>query len=363
MAHPYVTIDLQKIEHNTRTIVNLCRAHGITVTGVTKGTCGHPDVAKAILRGGVVGLGESQLENIQRLKSAGVETSYLLLRLPALGEVDDVVTLADVSLNSELGVLAALSQAAGRRQRVHDVIVMVDLGDLREGVWPADLPAFLQEALQFPGVRVIGVGTNLACFSGVMPNANNMQRFVDLVGEIEGAGITLHVVSGANSSGLSLIAAGRMPPRINHARIGEALLLGRETMHRQAWPDTFQDAFVLHGEILELKKKPSAPLGERSEDAFGHLNVFANHGIIDRALVNVGREEVTVEGIVPCDQRLTILGASSSYLVVDVTAAAGCYQVGSEMTFFLNYAALLTVMTSVYIEKRSMDGRRMSAAR
>jgi predicted amino acid racemase len=232
---------------------------------------------------------------------------------------------------------------------------MVDLGDLREGLWPDEVIPFIREALHFPGIRIVGLGTNLACFAGVVPSVDNMQRLVEVADEVECAlDFRFEWLSGVNSSGLNLIASRQMPPRINHARIGEAILLGRETTHRQPWPGTMQDAFVLHAEILELKQKPSLPVGERSEDAFGHLTNFANHGVRLRALVNVGREEVTIEGITPHDQRLTILGASSSYLVMDMTAAAGDYHVGDELTFSLNYGALLTAMTSEFVQKRPL---------
>ncbi len=350
MTHPYVSIDLDKIEYNARTIANLCRVYGLTVTGVTKCTCGHPEVAKAMMRGGVSSIGESQLQNVYRLRSAGVRASYMLLRLPSLSEVAAVVDVIDVSLNSELAVLAALSQAAQRRGQVHHVIIMVDLGDLREGVWPSDLVPFVREALRLPGIGIAGIGTNLACFSGVIPSEDNMQQLAALAGEIEQTfGLTLKWISGANSSGLNLIAAERMPVRVNHARIGEAILLGRETTHRQPWPDTFQDAFVLHAEVLELKQKPSVPVGARSENAFGHLTAFTNHSLMTRALVNVGREEVDIAGITPRDSRLTILGASSGYLVMNVTGATNYYRVSNELTFSLNYGALLTAMASEYM--------------
>jgi predicted amino acid racemase len=198
------------------------------------------------------------------------------------------------------------------------------------------------------------LGTNLACFGGVMPSEENMRRLTELAGAVERHfGLRLDRISGANSSGLNLIAAGRMPSRVNQARIGEAILLGRETTHRQPWPDAFQDAFSLHAEILELKRKPSAPLGERSEDAFGHLTAFENHGEIQRALVNIGREEITIEGLAPHDARLKILGASSSYLVVDTSAAGAGFKVGDELTFALNYGALLSAMTSEYVKKKT----------
>ena len=353
MSHPYVTIDLEKIEHNARTIVELCSAHGLAVVGVTKCTCGHPEIAKAMARGGVAAIGESQLENIQRIKAAAVEPPCMLLRLPSPSEVNEVVECVDVSLNSELAVLAALSRAAQHRGRIHDVIIMVDLGDLREGLWPSEIIPFMGEALRLPGIRIAGLGTNLACFGGVIPSEDNMLRLARLADSVEQTfGFKLRWISGVNSSGLDLIAAGRMPPRINQARIGEAILLGRETTRRRAWPGTFQDAFALHAEILELKRKPSAPIGKRTEDAFGHLSSFENHGDIEHALVNIGREEVSIEGMTPHDARLKILGASSSYLVLDMSRAAGIFKVGDELTFSLNYGALLTAMTSEYVKKR-----------
>jgi predicted amino acid racemase len=357
VQHPYLTIDLDKIEHNARTIVGLCKQHGIEVTGVTKVTCGNPDVARAMLRGGVSSIGESHLENIHRLKAAGVSTSYMLLQIPALSGVDEVVEAVDVSLNSELAVLEALSRVARRHGRVHDVILMVDLGDLREGIWPEELVPFVREALRFPGIRIKGLGTNLACFGAVAPSGGNMKQLVELACEIEQTfDLVLDWVSGANSSGLELIAWGRMPKRVNHARIGEGILLGRETIHRKPWPGTFQDAFVLHAEILELRKKPSVPVGERCEDAFGKLPAFEDRGDVMRALLNVGREDVDVDGIAAIDPRIMILGGSSDYLVIDVTGAAGGVHVGDELIFSLKYGALLAAMTSEYVKKRPVRG-------
>jgi predicted amino acid racemase len=363
VAGPYLTIDLDKIERNARAIVALCRQHGIEVTGVTKCVRGLPEVADAMLRGGVASIGESRLENIRRLRDAGLAAPLMQLRLPSLSNVEEVVRYADVSLNSELSVLAALSEAAVHQGRVHDAIVMVDLGDLREGVWPDDVVPFVRETLRLPGIRLVGLGTNLACFGGVVPTEDNMTRLVELAEEVEsGFGLALRWISGANSSGLDLIASGRMPKRVNHARLGESILLGRETVHRRPWPGTAQDAFVLYAEVLELKTKPSAPLGERSEDAFGGLPAFAERGKGPRALLNVGREDIDAEGLTPHDQGLAILGATSGYLAVDVSAAANSIRVGDELAFSLNYGALLAAMTSEYVKKRPMRAGKLVAA-
>jgi predicted amino acid racemase len=353
VSGPYLTIDLDKIEQNARAVVSLCAEHGIAVTGVTKGVSGCPEIATVMLRGGVISIGDSRMENIHRLARAGVTAAPMLLRVPALSAAEDVVKSVGVSLNSELTVLSALSRAAGRAGLTHDVIVMVDLGDLREGIWPDALIDFVGDAVQLSNIRLRGIGTNLACFSGVVPTEDNMKLLISLAEEIEQTfGIALDWISGLNSSALELIASGHMPKRINHARIGEAILLGRETIHREPWPGTSQDAFTLSAEILEWKIKPSVPIGTRGEDAFGKYPVFEDKGERTRALLNIGREDVDIAGLVPLDPGLTILGASSGYLVIDAGDIADEKQVGDEIAFSVNYGALLAAMTSEYVEKR-----------
>ncbi len=357
MARPHLDIDLDKIEHNARAIVALCRQHGIEVVGVTKGVCGQPEVARAMLRGGVAAIGDSRLEHVQRMRAAGVEASYHLLRVAGLSDVDDVVAAVDVSLESELCVLEALSAAAARAGCVHAVVVMVELGDLREGVMPGDLVPFVRAARALPAIQLAGIGTNLSCLAGVVPTVENMTRLVALGREVErGAGLRLRWISGINSSGLELLAAGRMPPAVNQARIGEGILLGRESTHRRPWPGTHQDAFVLHAEVLELKRKPSVPIGELAEDAFGQRRTFADRGEILQALLDVGREDVGPDGLVPLDPGLVVLGASSNYLAVDVTHARRPLRVGDRVAFSPRYGALVAAMTSEYVDKRTHGG-------
>ena len=291
--------------------------------------------------------------------------------LAALGEDDpargDGVSAPEISTSggddvaagasSSASVVTALADAARRRGIGHDVIVMVDLGDLREGVWPDDLVSFVSEIVDLQGVRVSGLGTSLTCFGGVIPTEEKMQQLVALADGLESTfNLELDYLSGGSSSALPLIAAGKMPPRINHVRIGEAILLGVETAHRNPWPGTHQDAFVLYAEVIELKRKPSVPIGEVSQDAFGKRPVFEDRGLIDRAILNVGREDVDVDGIRPLDPGLRVLGATSGALIVDVSAARSTVRVGDLIGFSLNYAALLQAMDSQYVDKRPVSG-------
>lgn len=355
MGGRLLTVDLDKVEHNARTVVGLCAAHGIAVTGVTKGLAGDPAVAAAMLRAGVESIGESRLENLRRLRDGGIRAPVLLLRMPSLSHVVAAVELAGVSCNAEPLVIAGLGAAAGRQGRSHGVVVMVDLGDLREGVWPDRLVDVVRVVTSTPGVHLAGIGANLACFGGVVPTPANMARLVGLVEQVEGElGISVPRISAGNSSALGLVAAGQMPARVDHLRIGEAILLGRETIHRQPWPGTYQDAIVLEGEVLELSRKPSAPSGERGQDAMGRVPEFRDRGMVDHVLVNLGVVDTDVSGLTPLDPRLRVLGGSSDYLVLDATDAHGELAVGDRVGFTPGYGAMARAAASPYVEVRTV---------
>jgi ornithine racemase len=359
MAEPRVTIDLDIIERNARAVTEACARYGIGVFGVTKGTCGTPQVAAAMLRGGVIGIGESRFENIQRLRRSGLTCRILLLRGPPLSRVDETVTGADISLNSELAVIEALSHAAVRRSRVHEIILMVDLGDLREGIWPDDLLPTVAEILRLPGVRLVGLGTNLTCFGAVLPSERNMAQLAGCAASVESEfGVDLTYVSGGNSSSLPFLLEGRMPPGVNNLRIGESILQGgRDTFFDRPWEELDRSAFVLEGELLEVKLKPSVPIGESGVDAFGGHPVFVDRGERLRGILNLGREDVVVDALIPQAPGVEVLGASSDHLIVDVTDVPAPPRVGDLLGFHMGYAALLAAMTSEYVEKQLMFER------
>ena len=355
MPGPKITIDLQKIERNARAVVAACRKSGIEVFGVTKGTCGMPQVARAMLRGGVIGIGESRFENIRRLRDSGIDAPILLLRSPPLSRVEEVITSVDISLNSELAIIAELSRVAERMSRVHDIILMVDLGDLREGIWPDDLLPTVEQVMALRHVRIVGIGTNLTCFGAILPTEVNMGALIAHARSIEQRfGLQLRYVSGGNSSSLPLLISGKMPAGITNLRIGEAILQGgRDTFHDEPWRELDRDAFLLTGELLEVKTKPSMPIGRMGVDAFGKRPVFEDKGDRLRGILNIGREDVVVEGLLPANPGIAVLGASSDHLVVDLMDAAPL-KVGDRLGFHMSYGALLAAMTSEYVEKQPM---------
>ena len=355
MSGPVITVDLKKIEDNTRVIVDFCGEHDIDVIGVSKVTCGMPSVAKAMIEGGVKGIGESRIENINRLRASGINYPVTLLRIPPLSGVDEIVNSVDISLNSELIVIKELSRAADKRGKVHGVILMLDLGDLREGIWPDDLINIAAETVKLPGVRLAGLGTNLTCYGGVLPSDKNMQMLVDYAHKIEDSlDIKLDIISGGNSSSLDLVRQGKMPREINQLRIGEAIMLGRETAYGKIWPGTSFDAFTLEAELIEIKSKPSLPIGETGMDAFGSKPVFEDKGEMIRGILNIGREDVDTEGLTPLDSGLSIIGASSDHLLLNITETLEKPLLGDRIGFALNYGALLAGMTSAYVLKKPL---------
>jgi predicted amino acid racemase len=353
MSGPAVTIDLGRIERNAKAVVERCAASGIKVFGVTKGTCGMPQVARAMLRGGVVGIAESRFENIRRLRDSGISCPIMLLRSPPPARAEDVVRNVDVSLQSELAVMWEISRIAERLGRVHDVILMVDLGDLREGIWPSELLPTVEEVMQLRGVRIAGLGTNLTCFGAILPTEENLGQLLAHAYKVERiTGRRLEWVSGGNSSSLPLLLAGRMPEGVNNLRIGEAILQGgRDTFLEEPWSALDRDAFLLSGELLEVKLKPSLPIGRSGLDAFGQKPEFTDEGDRLRGIANIGREDVIVEGLQPINKGVRVLGASSDHLVLDLTDADPPLKVGDLIEFRMNYGALLAVMTSEYVEK------------
>lgn len=363
MPGPQVTIDLEKIESNTRTVAGWCAKSGIAIFGVTKGSCGMPQVARAMLRGGVVGLGESRLENIRRLREAGIEAPVMLLRSPPLSLIDEVIRTVDVSLNSELTVIRELSRVAERMGRVHDIILMIDLGDLREGIWPDDLIPTIEQILELPGIRIAGLGTNLTCFGAIVPTEVNLGQLTDLANTArQRFGLDFTYISGGNSSSLPLLLSGGMPKGINHLRIGEAILQGgRDTFLDKPEAELDRDVFLLSGELLEVKTKPSMPIGVSGVDAFGGRPVFKDIGERLRGIVNIGREDANIEGLLPVAPGVTVLGASSDHLILDVSEATPEPKVGDKVNFRMSYGALLAAMTSEYVEKVPMYDRHTSS--
>ncbi len=348
----YLEIELGKITENARHVAAVCAQRGIEVLGVTKGFSAIPRIVEAIIAGGVDKLADARLENIMSLRYLGFTQEMTLLRIPMLSSVNQVTAWTNCSLNSELSVIRALSDAAQSLGKRHNIVLMVDVGDLREGVLPSAAADTLRKILTMKGVYVSGIGTNMGCYGGILPTEKNLSMLSELAVDLQNiAGRHFEVVSGGGTSSLMLIHSGEMPGQINQLRVGEGILLGTDTTHNCNIPWLYQDAFLLHAEIVEIKSKPSIPYGEVGLDAFGRTPEFEDRGVRKRAIVSLGGQDVSVDGIVPMDEGINILGASSDHMILDVSDAGEKLRVGDEVCFRLNYHGLLRLCSSKYIKR------------
>lgn len=350
--YPCLEIDLARIAQNTNHVVKLCRRQGIEVLGVTKGFCALPEIVWAMHIGGIRHFADARVENLYQLRLNRINGPFTLLRLPSLSMVAEVIEVADVSINSEFEVIKALSSQALSMGKSHQVILMIDVGDLREGILPEQAIAVIRKALGHKGVSLRGIGTNMGCFGGVLPTQKNLGLLQDLGREIRARlGIELPIISGGGTSSLLLVENLTMPPDINQLRIGEGILLGTDTTNNRQIPYLDRDAFILKAEVIEIAEKPSIPMGEIGQDAFGQKPCFIDRGIRRRAILALGKQDVEITGLTPKDEQMTILGGSSDHLIVDITDSTAQIEIGSVVNFSVNYAALLSATTSPYISK------------
>lgn len=317
--YPLIEIHLDKIENNSRKVHEIFKQAGISIMAVTKGFSAEPRIAEAMLRGGAEFIADARIRNLKRL--AHLPGKKVLLRLPMKSEIEDVLSYCDYSLNSELDTLREIGKAASRRQMVHQVIIMVDLGDYREGIRYHKVEEFIKEAITIPGIRIKGFGVNLTCFGGVIPEQTTLLRLVDIAMRMrEKYDLDVEIISGGSSSSVYLIEEENgFPPGVNNLRLGEVILLGKETAFGEHFDGLEEDAFILKAQIIELKEKPSVPHGRIGRDAFGNIPRHEDRGIIQRAILALGKQDVDPSGIIPVNPKLSILGASSDHLILDVS--------------------------------------------
>ena len=353
---PTIEINLEAIADNTRQVVDRCQSQGIGIFGVTKASCGSPLVARAMLKNGVAGLGESRLDNVRRLRRGGITCPIMMLRIPSVAEVNDVVRLCDISLNSERLVVEALSEAAVQQGIVHDVIIMMEMGDRREGAEESEIPTLCNLAIKSPGLRLAGIGANFMCASGVLPSIPKLEKLCETAIEIESRfGIELDYVSGGNSSSLPLMLDEPLPDRINQLRVGASILRGENPLTGGTLDGLRDDTFKLGAELIEIKTKPSLPEGETGRDAFGNTPRFEDRGDRVRGIINLGRVDIRPDGLTALEPNIEIMTASSDHLIVDLTGSKR-FAVGDRIDFSMDYGALVQAFLSPYVEKTLVQG-------
>ncbi len=351
MKYPKVEISADKIAFNVQKLIKDANDRGIELVGVTKGVLAHPQIIDAYLEGGLNYLGDSRIQNVKRIRDYGFTGKVMLLRAPMLKEISQVINYVDVSLVSEHKTLEALDLEANRLGKKHSFVVMVDVGDRREGVMPEDVDEFVVDSQKYENLQFLGLGLNVGCFGGVLPTWDNAQVLVELKSKLESRGIEVPTLSGGSTCGISIMYKEQLPAQINQLRVGEAFLIGNDSVREVKIPGTYQNTFRLTAEILEIKERPSQPAGEIGKDPFGNTPHFPDRGIRKRAIAAVGKQDVVINSLIPEDKHVTIEGASSDHLILDISDSQREYSIGDEISFDMEYGTVLFSMNSPYVSK------------
>ena len=351
---PYIEIDLSKIKHNAKTLYNIFKKKNIDVMGVTKVLSGSPEIAKVLTSVGIKYIADSRIENIKHMKNEGVKAQFVLIRTPFKSKLRQVVKYADISFNTEMSIIQELSSIAISTNEVHKIVLMIEMGDLREGILERNIEENVASIMMLKGIEIVGLGTNLTCYGGVKPTDKNMRKLCDIVTNLETEfNIKLGIVSGGNSSSFEWFFNNVNLYKINNIRLGESIFLGTETLHNTPLKELYQNSITLVAEVIESNRKKSIPEGEICQNAFGEIPSFTDNGEISRVIVGIGRQEVDISGLTPVDA-IEIIGSSSDHMIVDVHSLN--IKVGDFLRFKINYSALLRLMGSTFINKKLIYG-------
>ncbi len=357
--YPRLIVDLKKLESNLDAVAKITKEQGgCSLMIVTKGLCADKEMCKMVAKHPAVDfMADSRVANIKSYayEARTNEAMTVLLRIPMHSEVADVVKYVDLSFNSELSTIRLLNEEAAKLGTKHNILLMIDLGDLREGIFYQDEDIIfetVEEILAMKNINLYGIGVNLTCYGAIIPKHDNLSNLVAIARKIEEKfGIKLQMVSGGNSSSIYLIGKGELPEGINNLRLGESFLLGNDTAYGEKLPGTTGDALVLEAQIVELKEKPSLPIGEVGVDAFGQKPYYEDRGIIKRAIIAIGKQDTDIDSMEPLDPDVEILGGSSDHIILDVTKSSKGYKVGDIVQFVVGYGGMLKTATSPYVEK------------
>jgi predicted amino acid racemase len=358
MRYPVLTANMENILKNARAVAELCRSNGIDAWGVTKGLSGDPRLAAIYAEAGFKGICDSRLDNLEKIKNSGLALPSQLIRIAMPSELERLAETAEMSLQSDVRTIREIDRICVSAGVAHKVLIMIDVGDLREGFWPDELPEAARALKNLKGgVKIAGVAANFACASGTLPTRGNMTRLVESRNALSAIlGYELPVVSVGGTCCLKIIEEGQAPEGVNALRICEGVLLGVDTAFDRVIPYLARDTLKLTAEIVECRQKPSVPVGDVGYQAFGEKPVFIDRGVRKRAILAIGRQDVNIDKITPLAEGVEIVTASSDHLIIDVTEADAAksegerYKPGDLMSFRLLYPAMLACSTSEYVE-------------
>lgn len=351
MAH--IVLNRRKLQHNYRYLQQLFEGNQIEWSIVTKVLCGSEVYLKEIIDLGIEEVCDSRITNLKRIKRLTPEVQTVFIKPPAKRYISKVIRYADASFNTEYETIKQLSEEAVRQNKRHKVIIMIELGELREGVMREDFIDFYARVFELPNIEITGIGTNLSCMNGVLPNQDKLIQLCLYKQLIEAKfDRNIPFISGGTSVTIPLLEQGLLPTGINHFRVGESIFLGTDVYHDGPNENLEQDVFLLYAEIIELREKPNIPDGNLTKNANGEMVHIETEELSSyRAIIDMGLLDVDENHVRPSSEHIKIVGSSSDMMVVDLGEEYEKYKVGSLIEFKMDYMGILRLMSCEYVDK------------
>lgn len=344
-----------KLKHNYKHLEKLFAKHDISWGVVTKLLCGNQLFLKELINLGIKQMHDTRITNIRTIKNLDPSIQTVYIKPPAKRSIPNLIKYADVSFNTDFYTIKLLSQEAGKQNKVHKIMIMIEMGDLREGVMGDHVLDFYEKVFLLPNIEIIGIGTNLNCLNGILPNQDKLIQLCLYKQLIEMKfNRKIPWISGGTSVTLSLLLKKQIPAGVNHFRIGEALFFGNDLFTGKPFKGMETDVLKLFTEIIELYDKPVIPSGVQIENVAGHIPKFRpeDHGKSSfRAIIDIGLLDINPNYLLPEDETIIIIEASSDMLIIDLGDNLKGYKTGDLLSFNLRYMGALGLMNSNYIEK------------
>lgn len=352
----FITLNIEKLKSNFEYLNKLFKEKNIKWSVVTKILCGNKEYIQELLKFDISQVCDSRVSNLKIIKQINPNIETIYIKPPAKRAIKSVVQYADISMNTDIETIKLLSEEAQKQKKIHKIIIMIELGELREGVMREDLIDFYRSVFNFNGIEVVGIGANLSCLYGILPSHDKLIQ-LSLYEQLIEAKFNKNIeyVSGGSSVTIPLIFQNLLPRGINHFRIGESLFLGTDVYNNTALKNMETDVFVLYAEIIELIEKPRLPDGEMGTNVEGHSSAFdekLSGKTSYRAIIDIGLLDVDDKHITPVNKGCSIVGGSSDMFVLDLFENTNNYKVGDLLEFNLDYMGTLRILNSKYIEKR-----------
>ncbi len=354
-----IYLNRSKLRHNFQYLDGLFKDEGIEWAIVTKLLCGNKVFLREVLDLGIKEVCDSRISNLQAVKEIDPNVQTVYIKPPPAGIVEEIVRYADVTFNSESETIRMLSEEAQRQGKMHKITIMIELGDLREGIMGDHLIEFYRKIFELPNIEITAIGTNLTCLHGVMPSHDKLVQ-LSLYKQLIEAKFdkTIPWVTAGTSVALPLLFRKQVPSAINHFRVGETLFFGNNLVDETLIEHMETGVFKLEAEILEITEKPVVPFGQLGSNVSGDVfevdeNDYGRKSY--RAIIDIGLLDILPDTLFPEDPDLKVVNASSDMLIIDLKNKWKEYKVGDSIMFDLNYMGVLRLLSSDYIEKKVIE--------